>query len=66
MNDVQFVKNNMKSFSNSVDRRQTTVQQKIHRGFTGLMYAIVYGALEVVDVLLEIEYETRLQCNTAI
>lgn len=30
------------------------------------MYAIVYNAIEVVDVLLEIEYETRLQQNTAV
>lgn len=42
------------------------MQQKIHRGFTGLMYAIVYNSMEVVDALLEIEYETRLQQNTAV
>ncbi|CAL6114848.1 Conserved_hypothetical protein [Hexamita inflata] len=66
VNDISFVKLNLKSFSNLTDKRQTQPENKIHRGFTGLMYAACYGAVDVLQILIEIEYETLLDQDTVV
>ena len=66
VNDVAFVKENLKSFSALTDKRPTQIENKINRGLTGLMYAIIYNSFEVAQLLLDIDYDQLLLNDTVV
>lgn len=66
VNDVAFVKENLKSFSSLTDKRPTQIENKINRGLTGLMYAVLYNSYDVVQLLLDIDYDQLLLNDTVV
>lgn len=65
-NKVDVVNAYLGKYKGCFDRRDTDVNIKIYKGFSGLHYACMNGALDVVKVLLEYEYGLYTQTEAVL
>ncbi|ESU37721.1 Ankyrin repeat protein [Giardia duodenalis] len=65
-NKTDVVKAQLGKCKRSFDRRDTDFNVKVYKGFSGLHYACMTGALNVVTTLLEYEYDLYTQVEAVL
>lgn len=64
--NIDVIKAQLSKCKRSFDKRETDFNAKIYNGFSGLHYACMNGALDVIALLLEHEYDLCTQSDAVI
>lgn len=65
-NKIDIVRAQLNKHKRSFDRRETDFNTKLYNGFSGLHYACMSGAIDVIALLLEHEYDLCTQSEAVL